>query len=252
MNLQTLIRSMISLDPAQRLTCDEYLNSYRSTAFPDIFYTFLHPFLSALNDYSTPIVPSPSTPIASTATPTIPGHAGATLKTDADDRVERVWSEWEMIARYLDEGVERKEDRRPEAAETSKAGREAVFPVKLHIPGLEAQIAEGGATEGEFNLAILPGVPGLTCLVGCRRSGAHPPLVNLLQHPQLRTPSIHHSSSRHPSRPQSLPYRRDEARSPRSLSRRDPPGRQCERSVGRAQDLDPNGRFSSLLTCTAY
>ena len=120
---------MISLDPADRLTCDQYLTTYRTTAFPDIFYTFLHPFISSLNEHS----PSASnaTPLGRTSTGTsTPSHAGGpagemgsvgVLQTDADDKIEKVWLEWEMIARYLEEGREG-EDRRPESAETSKAG----------------------------------------------------------------------------------------------------------------------------------
>lgn len=74
---------MISLDPANRSTCSEYLASYRSTAFPEIFYTFLHPFLSSLNDSAVSN-----------------GHG------DADEKIEKVWTEWETIAGFLDEGRE--------------------------------------------------------------------------------------------------------------------------------------------------
>jgi phosphoinositide-3-kinase regulatory subunit 4 len=161
--LQALIRSMISLDPADRLTCDEYLSTYRTTAFPDIFYTFLHPFISSLNEASnSSATPSSATPTGlrsatGTSTPSLgvtveaAALGGVTMQTDADDNIEKVWSEWEMIARYLDEGRERKEDRRPESAQTSKAGRSDVplFPIRLHVPGLEGAIAEGGAETGE-------------------------------------------------------------------------------------------------------
>lgn len=126
---------MLSLDPTHRLSCAEYLASYRNTAFPDIFYTFLHPFISSLNDIS-PSLPPP-TPnaslagkVAGTATPG--GQSGdqqqATLRSDADDRIERVWNEWEMISEYLERGRKGKKGEEPsaQAAETSRVGEEEV------------------------------------------------------------------------------------------------------------------------------
>jgi len=164
--MQGLIRSMISLDPEARLLCSEYLANARGNCFPEVFYTFLHPFLLSLNDQpAAPVQVVPSTPssvgagpsgpamrptIATTTAPT--PEPQALLRTDADDKIERVWTEWEMITGYLDEGHHPKEDRRPEAAETSKAGRgEAVFPIRLHIPGLEGEAAQAGATEGQHH-----------------------------------------------------------------------------------------------------
>lgn len=130
---QNLIRSMLSLDPTSRLSCADYLSQNRGTVFPDIFYTFLHPFISSLNECSTSAPAPPSTPTppigrVTTGTSTSAGAGDthqqqqSTLRSDADDRLERVWTEWEMISEYLGRG-EKEEDRSPEAAETSKAGR---------------------------------------------------------------------------------------------------------------------------------
>ncbi|ORY82386.1 Other/VPS15 protein kinase [Leucosporidium creatinivorum] len=164
--IRNLIRSMLSLDPTHRLSCAEYLASYRNTAFPDIFYTFLHPFISSLNDIS-PSLPPP-TPNASlagktTGTATPGGQSGdqqqqATLRSDADDRIERVWNEWEMISEYLERGRKGKkgEESAPGAAESSKEGREEdIFPLRLHIPGFEGQPVSGGVTEDGPALIIL-------------------------------------------------------------------------------------------------
>lgn len=98
---------MLSLDPASRLSCADYLDRYRGLAFPDIFYTFLHPFISSLND-CVPSAPAAATPAPGVSTPTGTHAAGdpagmyGTLKSDADERIERIWSEWEMIQEYLD------------------------------------------------------------------------------------------------------------------------------------------------------
>lgn len=76
---QSLIRSMVSLDPAARLSFADYLTQYRSTAFPDIFYTFLHPFLSSLNEPSSPSpAPAPAPP-----PPAAPPRPGTNTPVDA-------------------------------------------------------------------------------------------------------------------------------------------------------------------------
>lgn len=112
---------MVSVDPDRRLTFDQYLSTYRGVAFPEIFYSFLHPFISSLDEAS------PSSSVTTTVPPS--GSAPETLKTDSDSKIERVWGDWENIRRYLDEEERERyqgqkgEDRRPEAAETSKAGR---------------------------------------------------------------------------------------------------------------------------------
>lgn len=132
--LQELIRSMIALDPAARLSCDEYLTRFRGTAFPDIFYDFLHPFISTLNETSAaanPPSPPPATPASSVRpAPTLAAmpdlaRGGSTLRTGADEVIEALASDWHTITRHLDEsaGLQKTEDRRPEAAETSKAGQ---------------------------------------------------------------------------------------------------------------------------------
>lgn len=111
---------MISLDPMERLTCAEYLTKFRSIAFPNIFYDFLHPFLTSLNEsQSAPVVvaPTPTKHVGvSTPNGTVTaksgvepgGRAGGVLRSEADERIERVWSEWETIGRFLggEAGVE--------------------------------------------------------------------------------------------------------------------------------------------------
>lgn len=96
------------------MSCADYLEQYRGLAFPDIFYTFMHPFISSLNDCVsvTPIPPIPSPGVSTPNGPHASGEvAGAygTLRSDADERIERVWSEWEMIQEHLDRDAGREE-----------------------------------------------------------------------------------------------------------------------------------------------
>lgn len=119
---------MLSLDPAHRLTFSDYLTRNRGTAFPEIFYTFLYPFISSL-DSAAVHVPS-SAPQGGRATttgkaPSVDGvgaqqqaqQAPILLRTDADEKIERIGTEWEMVSRYLDETVPE-----PPGEDTSPAG----------------------------------------------------------------------------------------------------------------------------------
>jgi phosphoinositide-3-kinase regulatory subunit 4 len=101
---------MISLDPSSRLTFSAYLRQYRSTAFPSIFYTFLHPFISSLSVPSTE--PAPPAPAAVRGGTTVQQQQQqqeqvqqTLLRTDADETIEQVWNEWEVVKRYLDESL---------------------------------------------------------------------------------------------------------------------------------------------------
>lgn len=114
-----MIRSMLSLDPSARLSFADYLTQNRGNAFPEIFYTFLHPFISSL-DRVPASVPPPTAPTIGmrngAATPSADVGSGGQpqqqaqqpqgpilLRTDADEKIERIWTEWEMVTRYLDE-----------------------------------------------------------------------------------------------------------------------------------------------------
>lgn len=116
---QSMIRSMLSLDPSSRLSFADYLTQNRGNAFPEIFYTFLHPFISSL-DRVPASVPPPTAPTTGmrngAATPSADVGSGGQpqqqaqqpqgpilLRTDADEKIERIWTEWEMVTRYLDE-----------------------------------------------------------------------------------------------------------------------------------------------------
>ncbi|GAA5967346.1 hypothetical protein JCM11641_000519 [Rhodosporidiobolus odoratus] len=157
--IRSMIRSMISLDPSSRLSFSDYLRQYRSTAFPDIFYTFLHPFLSSLASSASPPQLSSALLTAGSFTPLAVGQQEQVqqtlLRTDADEVVERVWGEWEAIARYLDENVpsqkagESNSGEEKDGTGQGKArGAEEVFPLRLNLPGMEGkEVKLVGVTE---------------------------------------------------------------------------------------------------------
>ncbi|BGP01316.1 Other/VPS15 protein kinase [Rhodotorula toruloides ATCC 204091] len=164
--IRSLIRSMVSLDPSSRLSFSDYLNQYRGTAFPEIFYTFLHPFLSALTDSASSSAPPPVPNRPGTATPVTGDGAGLAarqehtlLRTDADDKIERVWTEWEIVARYLDETLPNEDlQKGAESSDERQKNRlpaETFFPIRLHLPGQEGNVVASGASHDGPALVIL-------------------------------------------------------------------------------------------------
>lgn len=48
-HVREMVKSMIDLDPAKRLSAHEYLKLWKEKLFPEYFYTFLHDFMAALS-----------------------------------------------------------------------------------------------------------------------------------------------------------------------------------------------------------
>ncbi|GAA5975499.1 hypothetical protein JCM5350_002632 [Sporobolomyces pararoseus] len=184
--IRSLIRSMISLEPSSRLSFSTLLSKYRQTAFPEIFYTFLHPFLNSLNKVSSPLPPpttasttfsssaQSSTTRLGSATPTLGVGGGAEtqqqtlLRTDSDERIERVWNEWEIVQKYLDESLgledrnrlmssptaEKDEALKGKGRETDLQEGDDIFPIKLNLPGMEGNSIRGGCTKDGPSLIL--------------------------------------------------------------------------------------------------
>lgn len=207
-----MIRSMLSLDPSARLSFADYLTQNRGNAFPEIFYTFLHPFISSLDR----VVPaSVSSPTAAPATTAIRNGAAVAasvdvgaggqqqqqaqqpqgpilLRTDADEKIERIWTEWEMVTRYLDESSSSslsstvtataaappraRPDAETEQSESRSSGvslssgidilvcssadvhsEQLFFPICLNLPGQEGvEMRARNVTEGDFLSSPFP------------------------------------------------------------------------------------------------
>lgn len=123
--MQTLIKSMIAIDPAERPTFDNLLHSSRGTVFPETFYSFLHNYVASVNELSnpspfafpyqshpstvpaTPVSAAPSsakTNMSTAAQPVLSTGADGqsdTLPSDSDRRMERLWSDYESVEPYL-------------------------------------------------------------------------------------------------------------------------------------------------------
>jgi phosphoinositide-3-kinase regulatory subunit 4 len=115
---------MIDLNPSARPPFDKLLHSVRGTVFPEVFYSFLHGYVSSINELpattlSVPLTTTVASPeilmpaTSSTATPTAKGGTvtpiltvdakvpEATVPRDADNKMEKIWADYESVEPYL-------------------------------------------------------------------------------------------------------------------------------------------------------
>ena len=85
-DVRELIIHMIQLEPESRYSAEEYLNFWRRKAFPEYFYSFLHQYMGLITDPS------------SGRTPVLPDTANF---GEADDRIERVFHDFDKISYFL-------------------------------------------------------------------------------------------------------------------------------------------------------
>ena len=115
---------MIAIDPATRPTFDTLLHTSRGTVFPESFYSFLHNYVSTVNEVSSPsLFSATATPSTVPSSATVSAHKagpnaapGASLNgdlpndplpSDSDHRMDRIWADYESVEPYLiNEAVE--------------------------------------------------------------------------------------------------------------------------------------------------
>ncbi|KZT22328.1 WD40 repeat-like protein [Neolentinus lepideus HHB14362 ss-1] len=169
--VKNLIKQMIALEPSARPAFDTLLHTSRGTVFPECFYSFLHNYVSSINELPTPspfapssasnAVPStPAGPLSPSPSANPPGSklnpAAAGLTTaesvstafpnDSDRRIDRIWEDYESVAPYL--GFDNS-DRDPTEMEPkmdfnglleSCKPLQDIFPVELHIPNRDSKL----------------------------------------------------------------------------------------------------------------
>lgn len=113
---------MLNLDPSARPTFDTLLHNSRGTVFPECFYSFLHNYVSSINELppvqtvppSVVGTPNPNAPPSSISSNTSFNRAGTTvdpptanssshaaLPNESDRRIERIWADYESIEPYI-------------------------------------------------------------------------------------------------------------------------------------------------------
>ncbi|KAJ2936541.1 hypothetical protein H1R20_g554, partial [Candolleomyces eurysporus] len=130
--------------------------SIRATYSPEAFYSFLHNYVSTINDIapsSYANTPAPATPSGSsvsvqTARPSVAGPSAATdsesRPNDSDHRLERLWEDYESIEPYLaPEADETAMEVNVEYVSTVSAQYKPlqdVIPVEVHIPNRDSRL----------------------------------------------------------------------------------------------------------------
>ena len=144
---------MVTLDPSQRPTFDMVLHTSRGAVFPESFYSFLHNYVSSMNDLSSPSVfakPPITTPITESLSTTEP----TPLPSDSDHRLERIWTEYESVEPYLllpNEGRDTVTEAKVDylSNKTSPGRLKDIFPVELHIPNRDSKL-QGALITGQW------------------------------------------------------------------------------------------------------
>ncbi|KAG7095893.1 hypothetical protein E1B28_006581 [Marasmius oreades] len=156
--VRKMIKQMISLDPSERPTFDSLLHTTRGKVFPECFFSFLHNYVSSVNELPTP---PPFVGTATTATPNTAAvsssntrpvalHNGSssgsseTLPSDSDHRLERLWADFESVEPYITAVTVENPSMDVKVDYTSSASTarpfQDVLPIELHIPNRDSKL----------------------------------------------------------------------------------------------------------------
>lgn len=114
-HIRELVESMISLNPAHRLSAKEYLEKYRRLAFPENFYTFIYEYFKSFNE---DIVPFHST-----------GRV-----YECDSRINRLYNDFDKISYFLGYKYDVTEEDEMDNDEKIRNG--SLVPIRLSLPGI--------------------------------------------------------------------------------------------------------------------
>ena len=126
-DVRELVSHMIQLDPESRYSADEYLNFWRRKAFPEYFYSFLHEYMGLITDPSSgraPVVPETSS------------------FGEADDRIDRVFNDFDKISYFLGFSNEQKKVIAP--FNSGQRLLQDAVPVQIDIPNNRHQATSIG------------------------------------------------------------------------------------------------------------
>jgi len=128
-DIREMVRSMVSLQPSKRKKFGVYLDEARGQSFPEIFYTFLHRYLTtlqrtspgatamaaaeaahtnsaalavaAVNTTVNTNAPSTTTSDAGLLGASTNGDLAYIFRAEADERIERLYEEWMVVSQML-------------------------------------------------------------------------------------------------------------------------------------------------------
>ena len=115
-DIRELVSHMIQLEPESRYSAEEYLNFWRRKAFPEYFYSFLHQYMATITDPSSgraPVLPETNS------------------FGEGDDRIDRIYHDFDKISYFLDYG-ELRNGSRLRHGQDQESGH--LIPVQIDIP----------------------------------------------------------------------------------------------------------------------
>ncbi|CEG71017.1 Putative VPS15 protein kinase [Rhizopus microsporus] len=130
-NIRELVQHMIQIDPNARLSAQDYLTQWHGKAFPHYFYSFLYQYMSSLTDK----VEQKDSTLFSALSSAYPNMTSRKL-TDADEKIERVFFDFEKIMDYVsseDVDEEKHKKRKGIAVNKILLSPEVTFPNQSHI-----------------------------------------------------------------------------------------------------------------------
>lgn len=119
--IREMVTHMIQVNPEDRYTAEEYLTFWKHKAFPDYFYSFLHQYLNLITD------PSSGQALLT---------SGAKNLGEADERIERVYSDFDKISYFLGYGEVK-------TLKPIPLNENELFPLEVDLPNDRHQ-ASGG------------------------------------------------------------------------------------------------------------
>ncbi|KAH6659259.1 hypothetical protein BKA67DRAFT_509915 [Truncatella angustata] len=122
-NLREMLSSMVALDPEKRYSAEQYLDIFKGKVFPEYFYTFLHQYMELLTD---------------TSSGRAPVSGAARNLGEADDRIDRVFYDFDKIAYFLGYNDGKKQS---EVTPFTPCLGLGLFPVRLNIPNNEHYVS---------------------------------------------------------------------------------------------------------------
>ncbi|KAI8600438.1 hypothetical protein EDD21DRAFT_323004 [Dissophora ornata] len=125
-HIKALIRHMIQLDPSKRFSADQYLAEWRDRAFPKYFYTFLHQYIHSVTESAGES--SGSGTIDSTIFSNNPESQEHRPKTDADEKIERIYHDFDKISFFLGLELPQSPETKPEGSSLSSISQGMTLP----------------------------------------------------------------------------------------------------------------------------
>lgn len=130
-HVKEMIKSMISLNPNDRLTASQYLEDFKTRVFPVYFYDFLHCYIDKITRL--PILDTFNQNI-SDATATVTGYDERDRHIESDVRIENIYNNFSTICREFSIEFDAHDANSINPLPTT------IFPVCLDLPGLKPWI----------------------------------------------------------------------------------------------------------------